>query len=93
MKNKYRKMKFDVGMDAELNERLQLKLFEEGYTWGYGEQTFHDWGPYIYTDADGSITWEDGQKSFDAVDEYMRVHPHFYLGTTVSETEDLIEIL
>ena len=93
MKNKYRKMKFDVGMDAELNERLQLKLFEEGYTWFGDEREFNNYGPYIYTDSDGYISWDDSQKSFDAVDEHMRVHPHFYLGTTVSETEDLIEIL
>ena len=55
MKNKYRKMKFDVGMDVELNECLQLKLFNEGYAWGSGRRKFNNWGPYIYTNSDGVI--------------------------------------
>lgn len=93
MKNKYRKMKFDVGMDAELNKCLQLKLFKEGYAWSGGEQKFNDWGPYIYADNDGFISWGDNQKRFENDIEFKREDPHFYLGATTSETEDLIEIL
>lgn len=44
MKNKYRKMRFDVGMDVELNKHLQLKLFEEGYAWFGDEREFNNYG-------------------------------------------------
>jgi hypothetical protein len=75
---KFKEMKFWIGDDAELSERIQNILFGAGYKWSDGSLAVGETGmPSLYAHEDGNITYASGDivpKTFTCHEKHMEIN-------------------